>query len=60
MFGALKSIFCLGQAKLHIRVQDTSQDGMRAWSAIVEEFDMGGDRSVLIEQFDTQIALTVS
>jgi hypothetical protein len=57
MFGALKSIFCLGQAKRHICVQDKLQDGMRAWHAIVQEFDMGGNRSVLIEKHETQIAV---
>jgi hypothetical protein len=57
MFGALKSLFRLVQAKRHIRVQDKTQDGMRAWAAIVEEFDMGGDRSVLIEKHEAQVAL---
>ncbi len=60
MFGALKSIFRLGQAKRHIRVQDKSQDGMRAWAAIVQEFDMGGDKSVLIEKHETQVSLKFS
>jgi hypothetical protein len=60
MFGALKLIFCLGQAKTHIRVQDKSQDGMQAWAAIVQEFDMGRDRSVLIEKHETQVSLKFS
>jgi hypothetical protein len=60
MFGALKSIFWLGQAKRHIWVQDKSQDGMQAWAAIVQEFDMGGDRSVLIEKHETQVSLKFS
>jgi hypothetical protein len=58
MFGApLKSISRLGQAKWHIQVQDKTQDGMRAWAAIVEELDMGGYRSVLIEKHKTQVAI---
>jgi hypothetical protein len=57
MFGALKSIFRQGQVKRHLRSNEKSQDGMRAWSAIVYEFDMGGDRAVLIEKYETQLSV---
>jgi hypothetical protein len=57
MLGALKSIFCLGQAKRHICVQEKTQDGMQPWAAIVQEVDMGGNRSVLIEKHETQAAI---
>jgi hypothetical protein len=35
-------MFCHGQAKRHIQAYEQHQDGMRAWSAIIQEFDMGG------------------
>ena len=51
MFGALKSIFRQGQVKRHLRSNEKTQDGMRAWSAIVQ------DRAVLIEQYETLLAV---
>jgi hypothetical protein len=56
MFGALKSIFRQGQAKRHIWAFEKRQDGMRAWAAIIQEFDMGGDRDVLIEKYETLVS----
>jgi hypothetical protein len=56
MYGALKSIFRHGQAKRHIRAYETQQDGIRAWAAIIQEFDMGGDRDVLIEKYETLLS----
>jgi hypothetical protein len=58
MFGALKSIFRQGQAKRHIRANEKNQDGMRAWVDIVREFDIGGNRDVLIEKYETQVSTT--
>jgi hypothetical protein len=55
MFSALKSIFRQGQAKRHIRAFEKRQDGMRAWAAIIQEFNMGGDRDVLIEKYETLV-----
>jgi hypothetical protein len=43
-------------AKRHIHANKKTQDGMQAWVAIVHEFDMGGDRNVLIEKYKTQVS----
>ena len=57
MYGALKSIFCHGRAKQHIQAHKTWQDGIRAWAAIIQEFDMGGDQDVLIETYETLLTM---
>jgi hypothetical protein len=57
MFGALKSIFRQEQVKRHLCSNERSQDGMKAWSAIVQEFDMGGDRAVLVEKYEMQLSV---
>jgi hypothetical protein len=57
MFGTLKSIFRQGQVQQHLCSHEESQEGMQAWSAIVQDFDMGGAKAVLIEKYETQISV---
>jgi hypothetical protein len=56
--GALKSKIHLRLAKKrHIRVQEKTQEGMRPWAEIVQEFDMRGNRSVFVEKHETQVTI---
>jgi hypothetical protein len=55
LYGYMKSVFRTGMAKKHLKAYEATCDGIRVYDAIDSEYGLGGDKSVLIQHYETVI-----
>ena len=55
LYGYLKSAFRTGLAMKHLRTYESTYDDIRVYDAIDQAFGLGGDKTVLIQHYETII-----